>query len=167
MNNSQKQFSDIYDQYIDKIYRFVFVKVNSQEMAEDLTSEAFLRCWEVFKDENNEIENLNAFLYSIARNLVTDHYREKGRTQVVSADYVPVADPSNDLEEKTLINSDLETVKAAMINLKEDYQNVLVLHYLNDLSVPEIAKTLKKSESAVRVMLHRALKVLKNELGEG
>ncbi|PIU15604.1 RNA polymerase subunit sigma-70, partial [bacterium (Candidatus Gribaldobacteria) CG08_land_8_20_14_0_20_39_15] len=73
MANLRKKFSKIYDQYINKIYRFIFLKVNSQEIAQDLTSETFLRGWESFKEKNEEIENIQAFLYRIARNLVTDH----------------------------------------------------------------------------------------------
>lgn len=163
MADSRKKFSKIYDQYINKIYRFIFLKVSSQEIAEDLTSETFLRGWESFKSGNN-IENPQAFLYRIARNLVIDHYREKGKAQFVSVDYTPVIDPKGDLEEKAVLGSDLETVKAALVNLKEDYQNVIVWHYLDDLPIIEVAKLLDRSEEATRVLLHRALKSLQKEL---
>lgn len=166
MKNPRKEFSSIYDQYIDKIYRFIFVKVNSQEIAEDLCSEAFLRCWQAFKDNHNEIKNLNAFLYQIARNLVIDHYREKGRTQIVPADCVPIIDPRTDLEEEVLSRSDLDTIKLSLANLKENYQEIIIWHYIEDLSISEIARMLNKSEGAVRVVVHRALKALRNEVGE-
>lgn len=163
MINPRKIFSKIYDQYIDKIYRFIFLKVSSQEIAQDLTSETFLRGWESFKG-GNKIENPQAFLYKIARNLVTDHYREKGKTRIVSADYVKIIDPRTNLEEKAILNSDLDTIRLALTNLKEDYQNLIIWHYLDDFSISEVAKMLDKSEPAVRVQLHRALKALKNEL---
>jgi RNA polymerase sigma-70 factor (ECF subfamily) len=170
MKNPRKIFSKIYDQYIDKIYRFIFFKVNSQEIAQDLTSETFLRGWEAFEKSQNpttndqKIENPQAFLYKIARNLVTDHYREKGKTQIVSADYVNITDPRTNLEEKAVLNSDLDTIRLALTSLKEDYQNVIIWHYLDDLSISEIAKMLEKSEDATRVQLHRALKALKNSI---
>ena len=164
MNNSQKIFSQLYDQYIDKIYRFVFLKVNSQEVAADLTSETFLRGWRTFKNQAKEISNPPAFLYQIARNLVTDFYREKGKTQVISAEYTQINDPRINLEEKAFLRSDIDTVKQALGNLKEDYQTVVIWHYLDDLSVPEIAKIMEKPEGTIRVMLHRALKSLKTEL---
>jgi RNA polymerase sigma-70 factor (ECF subfamily) len=163
MKNSKKEFSKIYDRYIDKIYRFIFLKVNSEEIAQDLCSETFLKGWESFKSQR-EIDNVQAFLYQIARNLVIDHYRQKGRTRTVSAEYVPIADPRLGLEERAILNSDLGQIKLAISNLKEDYQNALILYYLDDLSLPEIAKTLNKSETATRVTIHRALKALKNEL---
>jgi len=166
MSNPRKNFSKIYDRCVEKIYRFIYLKVNSQEIAEDLCSETFLRGWKSFKNNQKEIENPPAFLYQIARNLVIDHYREKGRTQIVSADYVPIFDPGTDLEEKTFLSSDINTIRVALANLKENYQEIIIWHYLDDLSISEIAKLLNKSEGAIRVMLHRALKTLKNELGE-
>jgi RNA polymerase sigma-70 factor, ECF subfamily len=163
MNNNQEDFSKIYDEYIEKIYRFIFIKVNSQEITEDLTSETFLRCWECF-NRNKKIDNIQSFLYKIARNLVTDYYRQKGKAQIVSVDNVPIIDEETNLEEKIQDNSDINTVKSALLNLRDEYQNIVVWHYLDDLSVGEIANMTGKSEGAVRVCLHRALKGLKNEL---
>ena len=163
MANKRKEFSKIYDQYINKIYRFVFLKVSSEEVAQDLCSETFLRGWASFNSEE-KIENCQAFLYTIARNLVTDYYREKGRTQVVSIENISIVDPVQGIEEKMTLKSDLEQVKLVLANLNEDYQNVIIWHYLDDLPIPEVAKMLDKSESTTRVTLHRALQALKNEL---
>jgi len=168
--NLRKEFSKIYDKYIGKIYRFVFLKVNSPEVAEDLTSETFLKGWVAFREQNsdpknqNHIDNPPAFLYQIARNLVVDYYREKGKTQIVPAEDYRIIDPRINLEERANLNSDFEGVRRALNNLKEDYQDVIIYRYLDELSVPEIAKIVQKSEDAVRVSLHRALKSLKNEL---
>jgi len=165
MANQRKIFSSIYDKYVDKIYRFIFIKVSSQEIAEDLCSETFLRGWQVFK-EREDIENPPAFLYQIARNLIIDHYREKGKAKIVSAEYTPIVDPREDLEEKANLSSDLEEVRRSLANLKGDYQDVIIYRYLDELSVPEIAKILEKSEGTVRVTLHRALKTLKDEINK-
>ncbi len=166
MNNPRKAFSQIYDQCVEKIYRFIFLKVSSQEIAQDLCSETFLKGWQSFKENNKKIDNPQAFLYQIARNLVVDHYREKGRMQTVSADCIPITDPRVDLEKETQANSDLDTIKVVLTNLKDEYQEVVIWHYIDDLSIAEIAKMLKKSEGAVRVTLHRALKAVKKEIGE-
>lgn len=161
MSDLQKAFSKIYDQNVEKIYRFVYIKVNSQEIAEDLTSETFVRVWESFKN-GNTIENPRAFLYQVARNLIVDFYREKGRFQIISDEYIKgIIDPKNDLEEKIIKNAELERIRQALTKIKEDYQDVIIWHYLDNLSVPEIAKILNKSEDAVRVTLHRALNALR------
>ena len=165
MADVRKTFGQIYDRYIEKIYRFIFFKVNSQEIAEDLASETFLKTWEVFKN-GKEIENMQAFLYKTARNLVIDYYREKGKVQIVSADNPLITDPSQNLEEKEMLRSDINAVKGALTNLKEDYQNVIIWHYLDDLPIQEISYMLGRTEEATRVLLHRALEALKNEIKE-
>jgi len=165
MSNLKKEFSKIYDKYINQIYRFVFLKVNSKEIAEDITSETFLKVWESYK--NNKIENVSAFLYQVARNLITDYYRQKSRTQFLPLESVSIIDPSNNLKEESQDKSDIETIKSALFRLEnENYQNIIIWHYLNDLSIKEISKINNQSEGAVRVMLSRALKELK-EIIEG
>jgi len=165
MSNLKKEFSKIYDKYINQIYRFVFLKVNSKEIAEDITSETFLKVWESYK--NNKIENVSAFLYQVARNLITDYYRQKSRTQFLPLESVSIIDPSNNLKEESQDKSDIEIIKSALFRLEnENYQNIIIWHYLNDLSIKEISKINNQSEGAVRVMLSRALKELK-EIIEG
>ena len=195
MANLRKNFSKIYDKYIDKIYRFVFLKVNSQEIAEDITSEVFLKGWNAFKNrkswfskffssqtlqtenqraKNNEnpeqIKNPQAFLYQIARNLVIDHYRSKSRKNTISIDFQEqeynkeIEDQRNDLEKIVFLSLEIEQIRNDLANIRQDYQDVIIWHYLDDLSVQEIAEILNKSEQAVRVMLHRALKALKQQL---
>lgn len=167
MPNLRKEFSKIYDQNIDRIYRFIFLKVSSQEIAQDLCSETFLRTWEKFKQgKGNPIQNPQAFLYRTARNLVVDHYRKKGKAQVVSADLAPIIDPRRDLEEEAIFKSDLNTIKTALTELKDDYQDVIVWHYINDLPISEVSKLLSRSEEATRVLLHRALKSLKERINK-
>ena len=164
MDKLRKQFSHIFDKHIDKIYRFIFLKVNSQDVAQDLTSETFLRCWEKYRQNQERIENINAFLYQIARNLVIDHYREKGKNQVFSAEDTPIIDPREDVGQKATLNLDVEQIKVSLVNLKEDYQNVIIWHYLDDLPIKEVSLMLDRSEEATRVLLHRALNALRDQL---
>jgi RNA polymerase sigma-70 factor, ECF subfamily len=162
MANQRAEFAKIYDQYIAKIYRFVVIKVSSSEVAQDICSEAFLKGWETFKQE--KIDNPQAFLYRIARNLVIDHYREKGRTQIVSADNLPIIDHNSKFQEKAEIDSEMEQIKAKLANLSDDYQNVIIWHYLDDLPIREVAVLLDRSEEATRVLLHRALEALRKDI---
>jgi len=164
MPDARKTFSQIYDKYINKIYRFVFLKVNSHEIAEDLTSEAFSKTWVVFKENQDEIKNVRAFLYKTANNLIIDYYREKGRANVVSVNNPSIIDPRQDLEKHVLLSSDMNNVKQALVHLKEDYQNVILWHYLDDLPISEVSELLNRSEQATRVLLHRALKALKQKI---
>lgn len=170
MDSLQEQFSLIYDQYIEKIYRFVYLKVNSEEHAQDITSKVFTKGWEAFKNAqnpNSKIQNPGAFLYQIARNTVIDHYRERERHSVVSAELV---NESKDLGKNALENAvlagDAESVRKAIFGLKKEYQDALIWRYLEDMPIEEIAVLLGKTEGSVRVMLHRGLKELKGLIQE-
>ena len=165
MDNLREQFSNIYDQYIGKIYRFVYLKVGSQEVAEDLTSKVFLKGWESFAKDSSSISNHGAFLYQIARNSVIDYYREKGKTKLVSSDaIIKAVDPKTNLHNEAILSSDMVLVRSAIASLKQDYQDIIIWHYLESMDVPEIALVMGKPAGTVRVMLHRGLKALKEEL---
>lgn len=164
MPDYRKIYSDIYDKYVNKIYRFIFLKVKSSEIAEDLCSEVFLRGWQSFQEKNAAIENIQAFLYQITRNLIADHYRQESKAQLVSVEYTPIVDSGQNLEERAILRSDFDNIKAALTNIKDDYQEVIIWYYLDELQVPEIAKILNKSEPTVRVLIHRALNALRNQV---
>ncbi|MDD3729242.1 MAG: sigma-70 family RNA polymerase sigma factor [Candidatus Pacebacteria bacterium] len=166
MDDLKKQFAKIYDKNVDAIYRFVFFKVNSEEIAQDLTSEAFMKSWQVFQKEGLKIENPRAFVYRTARNLVIDYYRKKARMTAVSIDDISLPEQGQCLEEKIFINSDFEQVKKALQFLREDYQSIITMHYIEGMSSKEISKVMKRSEGAIRVLLHRALNSLKQEIKE-
>lgn len=162
MDELREQFSQIYDEYIGKIYRFVYVKVNSQEIAEDLTSKVFVRGWEAYQKQGSNIENPGAFLYQIARNAVVDHYREKGRANVVSSEVLPeIPDSADNIHERAAISADINAVKACLSKLKPEHQDIIIWHYLEDMTIAEIAKMTGKPAGTVRVILHRGLKELK------
>ena len=167
MDSLNEQFGQIYDQYIDKIYRFVYLKVSSQEIAEDITSKVFIKGWEAFKRQGKEVKNQGAFLYQIARNAVVDHYREKGRTKVVPVDASPqIADPSIDAHDKAILSADINVVRRAIEKLEKEHQDILIWHYLEDMPIDTIAKLLNRPAGTIRVMLHRGLKELKDIIQE-
>ncbi len=163
----KRKFGKIYDKYVGQIYRFIFLKVNSPEIAEDLTSEVFLKAFEIFKKGEKKIKNERAFLYQIARNLVIDFYRDRAKLKVIStSDCKEIIDESQNLEEKIFLDSEIEKIREAISTLKDEYQDVLLLRYVDNLKIPEIAQILKKSEQNTRVLLHRALKSLKEKIKE-
>jgi len=163
MNRQQKKFTKIYDRYVESIYRFISIKVSSQETAEDLTSEVFLKSWQVFQDEESKkIRNPRAFLYTTARHIVIDFYRTRKQNRVLSIEETKeIEDTGQQLEKIENVRSDLMSIQSALKELKDDYQNVIIWRYVDGLSIPEISKVLERSPGAVRVLLHRAMKELK------
>ena len=167
MDSLNEQFGLIYDQYIDKIYRFVYLKVNSQEIAEDITSKVFTKGWEAYKNQGVDIKNFGAFLYQIARNSVVDYYREKGRTKTISVDASPeIVDPGTNVQDRAILSADISIIRKAIQKLEKEHQDILIWHYLEDMPIDTIADLLGRPAGTVRVMLHRGLKNLKNIIQE-
>ena len=168
MTDSQnEQFSRIYDQYIAKIYRFIYLKVDSEETAQDITSKVFLKGWEAFSGSADAVKNPGAFLYQIARNAVVDHYRAKGRAKEVAVDASPdIVDPRADAKDQAILSADISAIKQSIKKLEPEYQDIIIWHYLDDMTIPEIAKLVNRPAGTVRVMLHRGLKDLKDIVQE-
>jgi RNA polymerase sigma-70 factor (ECF subfamily) len=159
-------FGSLYDRYQPAIYRFIVVKVGSREEAEDITHHVFLSAWAKVRTYKHRGHPFSSWLYQIARNLVIDHYRAK--KDDVSLDKL---DPDSsiipsvghiDVEMKM----QLEKVHIAIKELKPDYQDVIILRFVEDLPLKEVATILKKSEGAIKLAQHRAIKELKKKLGD-
>jgi RNA polymerase sigma factor, sigma-70 family len=154
-------FGLLYEHYISPIYRFIYMKVNGREEAEDLTHEVFLSAWQNLYRYKSQGFPFSSWLYQIARNRVIDHYRvRKNHTNIetVDAEFVSI---SSGLEERLDGDLNLQKIKGALKALSPDQQDVLIMKFVEDLSHTEIAAALKKSEGAVRLIQHRAIKALK------
>lgn len=160
-------FGELYDTYVKAIHRFIYFKVASQEQAEDLTSETFLKAWQYLR-ERRDVQSIQALLYSIARSVVIDHYRHAAAEKTT-----PLEDGQGNLltdigSEKLL--RDIETgldagiVVEKLRGLKEEYRDVILLKYFDELSAGEIGEVLGKSSAAVRVLLHRATRALSDAI---
>ena len=164
----KRQFVKFYDQYAPRIYRFIYLKVNSPQDSEDLCSEAFFKFWQNLANKSEKIDNPSALLYRIANNLVTDFYRKKSRTELITdpeEDSILAKIPDKtDLNEKINLDSDMIEVRKAISQLKDDYQNIIIWRYLDDFSAKEIAQIMEKPEGTIRTLIHRALKELKKRL---
>ncbi len=167
----KKEFEKIYDAHVEKIFRFVYLKVSSKDDAEDITSRVFIKTWDSFSKDDS-LKNPKAFLYKVARNLVIDYYRknrdnskkEDTFKKEVPLENIVVSDKEMRADERALLNSEIEGVKRALSRINEDYQNIIILYYLNELTTAEIAELLEKPESSIRVLIHRAVTALRKEM---
>jgi RNA polymerase sigma-70 factor (ECF subfamily) len=158
-------FGKIYDLYARRIYRFVYFKVSSEEEAQDLTADVFLKAWSFLLDEKGgEVRHLSALLYSIARNRVIDHYRSRAARETLplmeSAEEM-LADDRMDLK-KVDAAIDAKMLAKRLRSLKDEYREALVMKYLDELETSEIANILGKTNGNVRVLLHRATEALRD-----
>lgn len=154
-------FAFFYEQYVTRIYRFVFIKVSDKRVAEEITQDIFLRVWQHVVDKKS-IKSFQAFIFRIARNAVIDYYRQASR-QELPLDYVEDS-LSEDEQSESKIDKSLDThqILEQIKKLKDEYQEILLLRYVEDLSIEEISQVLQKDKNNVRVTLHRALNKLKS-----
>lgn len=159
-------FGVLYDHYQPQIYRFIFLKVSRREEAEDLTHQVFLSAWKNVRGYENLGHPFSSWLYQIARNQVIDHYRvRKPEVDLEAIEAQQLATHEN--HEATLDGRlEIEKVRHAMKELSQEYQDVIIMRFVEELSVRETAEALGKSEGSVKVMQHRAIKELKKILGE-
>ncbi len=153
-------YGEIYDLFADRIRRFLAFKLPRNEDADELASEVFLRGWEYMT--SGAVNNLNAFFFRIARNLVADFYRKYKVTEELDAASMKSDGVSVSEEIATKLESDelIESLKG----LKDEYREVLVMRYLSEMEVGEIASALEKTSNGVRVLLHRAKKALQEKV---
>jgi len=170
-NKDRQAFVKAYDLYVDQIYRFIYFKVGNKEEAEDLSSAVFLKIWS-YLQENNIIDSktLRSLLYKIARNIIIDHYRKINQRENVSLDKTMeqggLIDVKQDIAQRAEVMSDLMVIETKLPELKEEYREVIIMRYINELSIKEIAEILDKSKGNVRVLIYRALSVLRELMNQ-
>lgn len=167
-----KAFGELYGLYIEPIYRFVYFKTGSKEDAEDLVSQAFLKTWEYLIDSDKpRVQNFRAFIYQVARNLVARFYENKGRSHELlildeEGEEPVIEDHRQSLFLDQLYKSDRAYLADCLKKIKDGYREVIVLRYLEDMSVEEIAKITEKTSGNVRVLMHRGIQALKKVIQE-
>jgi RNA polymerase sigma-70 factor, ECF subfamily len=164
-------FSSIYTEYVDRIYRFVFVRVNSKEIAQDLTADVFTKAFEYFRrNRDAEVKNMQALLYRMASNTVTDHYRQKSR-QDISLDIPDVGHAVEFVVAKNehpdsavAFGEELASITVALAEMDGEHADIVAWHYVEDLSIKEISEITGRPEGTIRVMLHRGLRNLRRKI---
>ncbi len=156
-------FGLLYDHYQPQIYRFVMLKTGRREEAEDLTHQVFLHALKHIKNYKDLGHPFSSWLYQIARNQIIDYYRTRKSNlplQEAEEDVIARENPEAEAGGKL----ELEKLQAAIKELKPGYQDVIILRFVEELAIKEVAGTLGKSEGAVKLLQHRALKQLKKFL---
>jgi RNA polymerase sigma-70 factor (ECF subfamily) len=158
VGDALSKLSEIYDNYAPRIFRYIYHRLGDQSLAEDLTSEVFAR----FLDARVAPENLAAFLYRIAHNLIVDYLRHHSPAQSLDEDM-----PGGHGDPAQLAEIEMERVRLrrAIKRLTPEQQQVIVLKFLEGLSNDEIARVIDKPVGAVKALQHRGLATLRDLLG--
>lgn len=163
-------FQELYEYYLDRIYRFIFFKVNTREEAQDLTSEVFFKVWQYIYHKKGTINNLNAYLYQTARNIVSDFFRSRRGMNAVEFEKGlegEILDTKQlEIFHQIDIQRDFERVEKVLRILRDEYREIIILKYIEGLSDKEISEILEKSKSAIRVTAHRAIQKIREILSK-
>jgi RNA polymerase sigma-70 factor (ECF subfamily) len=162
-------FSLIYDYYSPLIWKHIFLRVTPKEEVNDLTSQVFLKTWEYLKS-GGKIKQIKPFLYRTANNLVIDWYRSKKRVINFGESFAEEEmglEALSEIERKIETEEKIKFLIEKLNLLREKEKTVLLMKFVDELEIGEIAQVLGKSKGAVSVSLHRALKSLDKLIDQG
>ena len=156
IKHDHEAFAQLYDRFVDKIYKYIYYKIGSKTEAEDLTGQVFLKAWEAIGHYQWTERPFAAWLYRIAHNLIVDYFRTRRDTSSLD-EIVSVEFPGTDIDD--IVNQHLtsDTLRHALRHLTHDQQQVIILRFLDGYNTAEVAQIMGKQPGAVRTLQHRAL----------
>ena len=164
-------FGELYDRYLDLVYRYIYYRVGSTHVAEDLTSETFLRALRRIGSFTWQGRDVGAWFVTIARNLIADHYKSSRYRLELSSDDVTAVSESRHTAESpenaVLEGMQNKVLLLAVKQLGPEQQECIVLRFLQGLSVAETAQAMGKNDGAIKALQYRAIRSLGRLLPEG
>jgi len=163
IQRDQDAFGELYDRHVVRVYRHIYYMVGNAAEAEDLTAQAFLRAWEAIPRYQVRGAPFVSWLLRIAHNLGVSYLRSKRESSQIHegiVDHKMQRDPESAYEQ----TADEERVREAIMMLREEQRQVIILRFIEDLDYREVAEIIGKSVAAIRVIQHRALNALRKQM---
>jgi RNA polymerase sigma-70 factor (ECF subfamily) len=165
-------FGLIYDRYLDTVFRFIYFRVGNRQLAEDLTADTFLRALKRIGSFTWQGRDLGAWLVTIARNLVADHFKSgRYRLEVTTGDVLDAdredRGPEGSPEAAVVDHITNVALLTAVTHLNPEQQECIVLRFLHGFSVAETAQAMGKNEGAIKALQYRAVRALHRLLPDG
>jgi RNA polymerase sigma-70 factor (TIGR02952 family) len=159
-------FGTLYDRYLNLVYRYVYFRVGSHPLAEDLTSETFLRALRRIADFTWQGRDFGAWLVTIARNLITDHFKSgRYRLEVSTAEVIDTPLDGPHIPENAVVTAMVsDRVLSAVRDLGPEQQECVVLRFLHGMSLAETALIMGKKSGAIKALQFRAIRALARAL---
>ncbi len=149
-------FAALYDMHVVRVYRHIYYLVNDSREAEDLTAQTYLKAWEAIDRYKERGAPFVAWLLRIAHNLTISYLRGRRDHRTLEETFIDQKlhrNPEEALEQ----SSDEDSVRAAILHLREEQRQVIILRFVEEMDYREVAAVIGKSVPAVRVIQHRAL----------
>jgi RNA polymerase sigma-70 factor (TIGR02952 family) len=161
-------FGQLYDHYVTMVHRYVYHRVGDRVLAEDVTSETFVRALRRIDSLSFQGRDVGAWLITIARNLVLDHVKSsRYRLEVTTADMRDADRSTEGPEDAVIAHLTNAQLLACVKQLGSEQQECIVLRFLHGLSVSETAAIMGKKDGAIKALQHRAVRRLAGLLPEG
>jgi RNA polymerase sigma-70 factor, ECF subfamily len=160
-DGDRSAFARLYGRYVDVVFRYVLFRVGDRELAEDVTSETFLRALRRIESVSYQGRDVGAWFVTIARNLVLDHVKSsRFRLEVATAEVDESRQAESGPEQQVLSKVTRAALLECVGQLGDDQRECIVLRFLQGLSVAETAKVMARNEGAVKALQHRAVRRL-------
>lgn len=154
-------FGQLYDHYVTGVFRFIYYRVSSQQLAEDLTSETFVRGLRAIQRFNWQGKDFGAWLTTIARNLVADHFKSsRSRLEIVTETMPERTSHAAGPEQEVLSLISNEMLFEAVNALPNEQRECILMRFIQGLSIAQTAAALGRSEGAVKQLQLRAVRSL-------
>lgn len=159
-------FGQLYDRYVDTVFRFIYFRLNDRSLAEDFTSETFLRALRRIGTISYQGRDIGAWFVTIARNIVLDHVKSaRNRLEIVTSDTIE-GDEAEPGPEATVIDGlTAQRLMSAVDQLGDEQRECVMLRFIQGFSVSETAAVMGKNDGAVKALQHRAVRKLAELVG--
>ena len=165
IKGDHEAFGLLYEQYVERIFNYVYYRTGNQHDAEDLTAKVFFRAMRRIPDYEVRGLPVSAWLYRIALNLVANWHRDRGRRPEISLDEGYAAIPHSEHPEVTLLYLEEQNDLLRIIQaLPAERQQLIILKFVEHLSNAEIGQIMGRTEGAVKSLYHRTLLALREEM---
>jgi len=159
-------FGQLYDRYFDVVFRFIYFRVNDRSLAEDFTSETFLRALRRIGTISYQGRDIGAWFITIARNIVLDHMKSaRHRLEITTADTIEGDDHAQSTEAAVMELLTSERLMQAVRQLGDEQRECVMLRFVQGLSVSETAHVMGKNDGAIKALQHRAVRKLADLIG--
>ncbi len=163
LQGDQMAFTRLYEEYFDKIYRYVVIRIGDRTEAEDMTQQVFLKAVKSISSYKWKGKPFAAWLYRIAHNQVVDYLRKKKKQPATLLDESLVSSDSNP-QQMAEHNLNIEQLNIATRQLTEAQRDVISLRFAGGLSVAQVAQAMGRSQGAVKALQHSAILALRKIL---
>ncbi|MCC8244318.1 sigma-70 family RNA polymerase sigma factor [Saccharothrix luteola] len=154
-------FGALYDRYVDVVYRYVLFRVGDRTLAEDVTSETFLRALRSIGSISYQGRDVGAWFVTIARNIVFDHVKSsRYRLEITTAELADNREVTDGPEQEVLTDATNAELLRCVAQLGDDQRECITLRFIQGLSVAETAARMGRNEGAIKALQHRAVRRL-------